>query len=32
MVINRVAGLVVLAIAVEMIITGYSTHPSLSGG
>lgn len=32
MVINRVAGLIVLAIAVEMIITGYSTHPGLSGG
>jgi len=28
-VINRLAGIVVLAIAVEMIITGYSTHPNL---
>ena len=31
-VINRLAGLIVLAIAVEMIITGYSTHQSLSSG
>jgi multiple antibiotic resistance protein len=28
-VINRLAGLIVLAIAVEMIIAGYSSHPSL---
>jgi multiple antibiotic resistance protein len=31
-VINRLAGLIVLAIAVELIITGYSMHPSLSPG
>jgi multiple antibiotic resistance protein len=29
-IINRLAGIIVLAIAVEMIITGYSSHPSLS--
>ena len=31
LVINRIAGLIVLAIAVEMIISGFSSHPNLMG-